>query len=515
MLKKNFPLLAGLAFIIVSVAAIEYLALKKTGGHFCYPLDDTFIHMALSKNIAEHGNWGINASGFTSTSSSPLFTILLALLLKIFSDNLFLPFVLSFVGTLLVLVAMQQELRRHSTLTSSNQALCILIALLLGTIPAMTLLGMEHTLQTAFVLFFVHNVASVLTSNKKEYVWRTAAWAALMTITRYETSFLVLGSFLLLLTQKKLKDGIIISFAGVLPIVLFGLYSVSKGGYFIPNSVMIKSNQTFVYLLNGGANIIEKTGVFGGLFITGLVLAYQRFIAKKYDRDFWILCLFLFAVIMHAVSVSLSWFYRYEAYLVVLGTLHIGKLLLAWGQENGWQGLRRNAAVAVVAVVLLYSLPVRGLNALRNSVRGIENIYDQQYQMGMFMKQFYPGATVACNDIGAVSYYGQLKTIDLWGLGNNEAMRARKQKAWNSAFLQQLVADNNTRLAVIYDSWFDKDLPSKWTKVATWTAPFQFTVGDATVTFYSINAADANTLKNNLKTFESQLPGSVKAEYFQ
>jgi hypothetical protein len=410
---------------------------------------------------------------------------------------------------------MQKELNRHSALSVSNQAICILTALIIGTIPAMTILGMEHTLQTAFVLLFVHNVASVLTSTKKEQLWQTCAWAALMTITRYETSFLVLGAFLLLLTQKKLKEAIIISFAGALPIILFGLYSISKGGYFIPNSVMIKSNQSFIYLLNGGSNIVEKTGAFGGLFIVGLLLAFQKITAKRYDRDFWILCLFLFGVIMHAVSVSLSWFYRYEAYLIVLGTFHIGKMILYWLQQNGWQGVRKQLAVTAIGIVLLYSLPVRGLNSLRNSIRGIYNIYEQQYQMGMFMKQFYLNQTVAANDIGAISYYGQLKTIDLWGLGNNEAMMARKHNNWNSAFLQQLVTDNNTKLAVIYDSWFDKDLSAPWVKVATWTVPYQYTVGDATVTFYSIDKTAAGTLKNNLKTFEPQLPSDVKAAYFE
>jgi hypothetical protein len=461
-----------------------------------------------------HGNWGINAAGFTSTSSSPLFTVLLTLLIKIFSASMLLHILVSSAGTLLMLVAMQRELCKHSSLSVTNQSILIIAVLITGTIPAMTLLGMEHTLQAAFVLLFVHSVATVLTSPTNESLKAAAAWAALMTITRYETSFLVAGSFFFLASQKKYKAALLVSFAGALPLILFGLYSISKGGFFIPNSVMIKSNQDFIYLLNGGSNIVEKTGTFGGLFIIGLILAYQKIQAKRYDRDFWILGLFLFAVLMHAISVSLSWFYRYEAYLIVLGTLHIGKMLLYWLQENGWKGLRQNLAVTVVTLILLFSLPVRGLNSLRNSIRGIYNIYEQQYQMGMFMKQFYRGQTVAANDIGAISYYGELKTIDLWGLGNNEVMLARKHKTWDNAFMQKLVADNQTRLAVIYDSWFNKELTAPWVKVATWTVPYQYTVGDATVSFYSIIPTDAEALKSNLRTFQAQLPGDVKVAYY-
>ena len=136
-MKKYAPLLAGLTFVAVTVAALEYLAMKKTGGHFCYPLDDPFIHMALAKNVLLHGNWGINASGFTSTSSSPLFTILLTLLFKV-TESVFMPLVLSCAGTVIALVAMQRELSRHSALSTVNQGLLIIITLLVGTMPAMT-----------------------------------------------------------------------------------------------------------------------------------------------------------------------------------------------------------------------------------------------------------------------------------------------------------------------------------------------------------------------------------------
>ncbi len=515
-MKKYTPLLAGIAFVTVVVAVLEYLALKKTGGHFCYPLDDPFIHMALAKNLVLHGNWGINATDWTSTSSSPLFTILLALLFKLFSPgNIFLPMLLSCAGTVLALAAMQKELNRHSTLTAVNQAVLVIITLLVGTLPAMSLLGMEHTLQIAFVLLFVHNVASVLANDQREGYLQAAAWAALMTFTRYETSFLVAGAFLMLCTQRKFREAILISLAGAIPLLLFGLYAVSKGGYFIPNSVMIKGNQNLPFLVNGGLTLVEKTGAFAGLFVIGLLLAWQKLKAGIKDRDFWILCLFLFGCIMHAATVTLSWFYRYEAYIIVLGTLIIGKMLLFWLQENGWPGLRRNLAPTLVMLVLLYSLPVRGLNSLRNSVRAIYNIYEQQYQMGHFLQKYYYGQTVAANDIGAISYYADLNTIDLWGLGNNQVMKARMHQYWNNDFLQQLTQKTHTRIAVIYDSWFDKDLSKPWFKVASWQLPYVYSCGDIKVSFYGMTEAEAAMLESNLKAFATGLPGDVKVEYYR
>jgi hypothetical protein len=66
----------------------------------------------------------------------------------------------------------------------------------------------------------------------------------------------------------------------------------------------------------------------------------------------------------------------------------------------------------------------------------------------------------------------------------------------------------------MYDSWFDKDLPGQWVKVATWELPYNYVCGDIKVTFYGITATEASTLKNNLSAFAPQLPGDIKVEYF-
>lgn len=514
-MKKNLPFIAGLSFIAVTVAALEYVALKKTGGHFCYPLDDTFIHMAVSKNLALYGNWGITPTGFVSTSSSPLFTILLALFFKLFSVKIIMPLVVSSIGTVLILVAIQKELNRHSSLSTVNKVVCMLLTLLAGVVAPLTLLGMEHTLQIAFTLFFVHSAASLLSDTQKNNILHTAAWAALMTATRYENVFFVMAAFALLAWQKKWKAAFMVSIAGALPLLLFGLYSKMQGGYFIPNSVLIKGNQNLKFFFNGGTSIIEATKSISGIIAVALIIVFRKLQAKEYNRDFWILSMLIIGGLLHSMLASFGWFYRYEAYLIVLGFLHLGKLGLQWLQENGLKEIGKNAIQAGLFAVLLYSIPVRGLNSFRNSIRAIYNIYEQQYQMGNFFNQYYKGQTVAANDIGAISFMADLNTIDMWGLGNNAIAFARKNGLWNNEFLQKITADNHTRVTVMYDSWFDKGLTSKWVKVATWEMPYNYICGDIIVTFYGNNETEANLLKKNLSSFAPQLPGDVKVEYFK
>jgi hypothetical protein len=514
-MKKYSPLIASFVFVTVLVCAVEFVALKKTNHHFSYPLDDTFIHLVIAKNTALSGTWGINPDAYSATSSSPLFTALLALLIKLFSFTILLPLLLASLGTGLLIIAMHKELKRYSSLNYGGKTLVMIGALLLGTIPVLTLLGMEHTLQTALVLLFVHSVATLLsTGGSQKEMALAATWASLMTLARYESLFFLAGALGLLLLQKKWKSFLLILSAGLLPVFLFGLYSISKGGFFFPNSIMIKSNQNFVYLLNGGTTFIENTRSFSGLVVIALLIAFKKYLAQRLDRDFWVLCMFLLAATMHGVLISLSWFYRYESYLITIGSFQILKILIEWIQENKWAGLRRHVVPAAVLVLLLLSLPIRGLNSLRNSVRGLTNIYEQQTQMGFFLQKYYSGQTVAANDVGAISYYGNIHTLDLWGLGNNEVMKARKNKTWGSGYLQKLVQDNNTRVAVIYDSWFDSSLTTAWKKVATWEISNNFSCGDSKVSFYAVDSAQANTLMNNLKTFNAQLPNTVKVVYY-
>ncbi|MEP7278936.1 MAG: hypothetical protein ABI813_09860 [Bacteroidota bacterium] len=514
-MKKYLPFLSGLSFVAVVVATLEYLSIKKTGGHFCYPLDDTFIHMAVAKNLALHGNWGITPVGFVSTSSSPLFTILLATFFKLFSIHIIMPFIVSCAGTLLMLLAMNRELNRHSQLTVSNKTWCILITLLAGAVPALTLLGMEHTLQIAFTLLFVHQVASLFTSTGKTGLWQAALLAALMTATRYENASFVIAAFALLAWQKKLKSAIIISVAGALPLLLFGIYSKMQGGYFIPNSILIKGNQQFKYFLNGGTTVLQATGSISGIIVVAMIIVLKKWRSGTRDRDFQILSMLIIAGLMHSVFASFGWFYRYEAYLIVLGGLHLSRMGLQWLQENGVAGIKKQIIPIAMAGIIFYSLPVRGLNSFRNSIRAIYNIYEQQYQMGLFLSQYYKGQTVAANDVGAISYMADLNTIDLWGLGNNEVANARKHGYWTNDFLRKLVSDNHTRVAVIYDSWFDKGLPGQWIKVATWEMPYNYICGDIKVTFYGITGTEASLLRTNLAAFSPQLPRDVKVEYFE
>ena len=513
-MKKITPLLTGSLILLTIVAILEYITLRKTNGTFCYPLDDTFIHMAVAKNVALNGNWGISPHEWVSTSSSPFFTALLSLMYRLLHVSVYYPFVLGIAGAILAMVAMQQELNKRTPLSTSHKTLVLVIAMFIGAMPSLAGLGMEHTFQIAFTLFFVHNSADILPGqNNTRKILITAVWGALMVSTRYENAFVVAAVCGLLFLNRKFIPSVMIGIISALPIVLFGLYAVSKGGLFIPNSIQIKVRTNYVSLLNGGLAILELAASLSGLIVLSVVCILKKYMQKQYDRRAWILTVFVISSLIHAVFGGFGWFYRYEAYLIVLGSFHLLILFYIWMESGARHNNPHSLLLVTIALLCTVNLPLRSVNSIRNFVRSTYNIYEQQYQMALFLSKYYDHQTVAANDIGAISYIGNVNIVDLWGLGSNDVTKARKGNYWNADFLQKFVLEKGAGIAVVYESWFPQKLVSKWQKVGTWDVSYSFMLGDTKVTFYAINPQEADKLRKNLQQYAQQLPKDIKTDY--
>ena len=85
--NRGVVLAFAVCALIIPVVLIELNVLRSTNGIFIYPLDDTYIHMSIAKNLALYHNWGISANEFQSASSSILYTLLLSALFKLFKPS--------------------------------------------------------------------------------------------------------------------------------------------------------------------------------------------------------------------------------------------------------------------------------------------------------------------------------------------------------------------------------------------------------------------------------------------
>src|SRR6478735_4099968 len=66
-------------------------------GELVYPLDDAYIHMAIAKNLQQHGVWGVTRYDFSSTSSSILYTLLLTFSFALFGIKAWLPLAINWI----------------------------------------------------------------------------------------------------------------------------------------------------------------------------------------------------------------------------------------------------------------------------------------------------------------------------------------------------------------------------------------------------------------------------------
>ncbi len=80
----------------------------------------------------------------------------------------------------------------------------------------------------------------------------------------------------------------------------------------------------------------------------------------------------------------------------------------------------KNLACGALALLLFFPLAMKGGRLLWFLPQCTTNIYEQQYQMGLFVRRYYQNSTVALNDIGAVNFLADIHCLDLLGLANAE-----------------------------------------------------------------------------------------------
>ena len=135
------------------------------------------------------------------------------------------------------------------------------------------------------------------------------------------------------------------------------------------------------------------------------------------------------------------------------------------------------------------------------------NIYEQQFQMHRFAKDFFP-RRVAVNDLGWVSYQNDVYVLDLWGLGSETARRLRFNDQLDARAVSVLVEKANVEYAMIYKSWLEDSIPDNWCHLATMRSE-RVTAGDEYVHFFATDASIQEDMSGALKQFAQTLPKRV------
>jgi hypothetical protein len=540
---KYLSLALALTAYAVMVGVLLRESLAGTQGKIVYALDDAYIHMAVAKNLALHHVWGISPDGFTACNSALGWPLLLAAAYAVFGVRDAIPLLLNLVfGALLVWFAWR-VLRRHIS-SSFWLSVGVLAAVFLTPIAPLLFAGMEHTLHLLATAAFVFTAADVLSEGDGASVDGPAGkdaghgglarmllplLAMLTVLARYEGLFVVGVVFLLLLVRRRLLDAVLVLAGGLLPVTVFGLYAHAQGWGYLPNSLLLKAPPSSFTSLHGLRIMLERLQVVlvntPQLLHPALALLLLAWVLAR-RRPFWgrmqaaiLIC--VGALVMHATFASVGYFYRYEAYLVGLSVLVFCAGLAGALPEAARLGSRWRSAVTagiVAAVVILgWPLGVRAVRAFREAPVAPRNIFEQQYQMGLFLAQNYPSATVCLNDIGAVSYLSDVHVVDLVGLASVEVLVMKYSQTYSIPAIERLGEIHGARLAIVYDRWFWPVLPLQpppsWRMVGQWQIQNNVACGNDTVSFYSIGGEEEEQLKSNLRRYSARLPAGVRVSF--
>lgn len=550
-LQKRYPIvLAFLLLALILLAACWQISVS-TGGHFCYPLDDTFIHMTIAKNFAFTGTWGINPGEFSSASSSPLYTLILTACFRLFGNSIWIPFAVNILFAGALLITCDKLLQRFSL---SPVARCISLALIIILTPmtVMIVSGMEHLLHTWLAVWLLYKTIDWLQQDHPGFTTTlfTGLVAGLAILARFETLFLLMAVVALGIYNKKWLSTPALFAISLLPMAIFGYWSVRQGGYFLPNSVLLKVShpggisqlknslaEILQYKLTYGNNTMiniftnryfpeGQSSLSGTTLVRLLIIIPILMLLLKNDGNNTftmkmakqLAAIFIITCLLHLSLAAVGWLFRYEAYLVTMAIVVCSLLLYpqlsAIKNRIRSQSLLEKLVLLFLIVFAAGPVPMRAMSAHNNLPKACRNIYEQQYQMGQFLQQYYQHAPIAVNDIGAVSYMSDNHIVDMWGLGNNIIARGKLQGYYTSQFLQQFTRDQQLKIAIVYDSWFDSSLLRQWKKVAVWKISDNVICGDTEVSFYAIDPAAADSLAKQLKTFSSRLPAGVNVHYF-
>lgn len=510
--SRSFLVWSAAAY--VGVAAVLVAAVVARTGELVYVLDDPAIHLSMARQLTEHGTWGVAAGDFQSASSSPLWTVLVAAGTEVApAGDVAVPLVLNLLSglALLAVLAADQQVLRPERRRPWDAAATTLLAVVVLFLPALALVGMEHTLHAALVVAAVAVVRrQLLGGTAAPPTWLAPALLALAALTRFETVFVTAGLVVGVLVAaprpgpRPWRLAATLATATAVPLLAFGFVNLALGGLLLPNSVLAKGRGV------GTGNSVHLTEVAlhlaaDPLVVACLLVAAGVLVLRGPTSPAALPAITLaVATTAHVALADMGWFERYQAYLLALGVylvLCVLGLLPAAAQRR---------AVVLVAVASI-GFGLIKVDMLARVPDGADDMFRQQVQAARFLDRYYDGQPVATDQLGYISLIHDGPVTDLAGLGDREVLDARRHDRFDAAFVDGLADRRGFRVAVTPDNALLRALPETWLPVGYFEIDRPLTSSvDERMTIWATDPHEVERLIARLAEFAEDLPDGVR-----
>jgi arabinofuranosyltransferase len=460
------------------------LAEQRIAGAVGLPLDDGWIHLRLARNLAAGQGFAINPGEPVAASTGPLWTIALAVLLQ-----LGLPAVAAAKALGLACHAatglVARRLAREAGLRPS-----LALAAGLGTVGLARLVwGALSGMEVPLAALLIGISAWAVAAGRPD----TAALSlGLATLARPEAGLLALLHVLGARDARGALRRFGLTMLVVAPQVGFSLGTV---GRLVPAPAAAKATGGLIGGLEGlGADWAES-----GRLAAAYLGEWIGVLASDHVVLPWLLPVGLVALrrhplrwlaaglVLHPLAVAIVAPYRGPGFQTGRYSSHLLPLVVlvaCVGLAHVLPRVPGRAARAAVLAGLLLALAWRLPAAAEGYAWGVQNINAMQVWLGRWIADQTPRDTVlAVNDIGAITYFGDRRIIDLVGLATPEILPYRRQ---GDAGLLRYLAERCPEYLVIFPTWYPElagrgDLFRPMTAV---TLPHNVVAGGTTMVVY-------------------------------
>lgn len=229
-MKNTAPQVIAVICVVIYLcltSAVLLAMLHKTDGHLVYTLDDPYIQLALSENIA-HGHYGINAGEASSPSSSIIWPVLLLPFVGT-RIHFVMPLVWNVLfGTLSAwligwsITRWPHLLAKRTKIFMVQQTVIAFLLIMAASLVAIAFVGMEHGLEILLALSCAYGFTEAL-AGRRLPTWCVVA-AAAGALIRYEVIDITVAMIVLLAGLRRWRSALVLLLATAIPLVGFSLF---------------------------------------------------------------------------------------------------------------------------------------------------------------------------------------------------------------------------------------------------------------------------------------------------
>ncbi len=443
------PLVAG--GVLLAGATALYLGMARSlTGAGGLPLDDSWIHQTLARNLAATGQMVIVPGDRSAAATAPLWSLLLAV-----AYWLGLPPLEWAIGLGVVCLAASAWLvYRFGMVLTSDRGVAMTAALLCLAEWRLLWAAMSGMDTLLFTVLSLAVLAEAATRDARR-PWLLGGLVGLSAAARPEGLALavLLAVWLVMRRAVSVRQAGALMAAAVVPLALVALLNLSQHGNPLPATFFAKNaayaggldpGRTLSFLWEALLVLVRGPEL---LLVPGLVLFIAGWVRSRSGPG--ALCVLWMGGLTAAYALWLPALYHHGRYLFPL--LPLALLLGVAGSRRLLDRLQLpRLALAGKLLLVLYAAysGVRGAQAYAENVDLINR--QQVWSARWVVESTPPGTVIAAHDIGALGYFGGRPLVDMAGLATPDLVSGPR----DVAEVLRVVQARGARYALAIPDWY-------------------------------------------------------------